>query len=152
MPRQLTFWLALTTAGMLPLAASGQEQEQNPEQEPEATEEAAGPTFTDYIEVSPAFVTHIGESAERPNYLKADVSLRVATETARAAIETHMPRLRHELVMLFGEQTDLEALSTPAGQEELRSEARARINNVLEEQQTGEQVVDVLFTTFVIQR
>ncbi len=108
--------------------------------------------FTDYIEMQPAFVTHVGEPSERVRYLKADVSLRVNTETARAAIETHMPRLRHELVMLFGEQTDLDTLSSPDGQQLLRETARDRLNQVLEEQHTGETVTDVLFTSFVVQR
>lgn len=110
------------------------------------------PSYTAYVEMTPAFVTHVGPPAERPAYLKTDISLRVATETAAAAIEAHMPRLRHELVMLLGEQDDLEPLSSAEGQKALREEARARLNVVLEEQRTGEQVTDVLFSTFVIQR
>lgn len=110
------------------------------------------PGYTAYIDMPPAFVTHVGPPAERPSYLKTDISLRVATETAAAAINAHMPRLRHELVMLFGEQDDLDRLSSAEGQRALRDAARERINKVLEEQRTGEQVTDVLFSTFVIQR
>ena len=63
-----------------------------------------------------------------------------------------MPRLRHELVMLFGEQTDLDQLSSMDGQQALREEATKRINGVLEEQQTAETITGVLFTEFVVQR
>lgn len=130
----------------LPFSALAQE-------EPGADESSEdAPAFTNYLEMTPSFVTHVGEASERLKYLKADVSLRVNSETAGAAIETHMPRLRHELVMLFGEQTDLETLSSPDGQQAIREEARNRLNQVLEQQRTGEQIVDVLFTTFVIQR
>jgi flagellar FliL protein len=63
-----------------------------------------------------------------------------------------MPRLRHELVMLFGEQTDTGRLNSMEGQEALREEAKQRINAVLEEQQTGERIAGVLFTEFVVQK
>jgi flagellar FliL protein len=63
-----------------------------------------------------------------------------------------MPRLRHELVMLFCEQTDTGRLNSMEGQEALREEAKQRINAVLEEQQTGERIAGVLFTEFVVQK
>ena len=146
MNRYPAFWTSLILAIALPLSAAAQD-------EPDPEEAGNGaPAFTEYVEMKPSFVTHVGEPSERLKYLKADVSLRVNSETARAAIETHMPRLRHELVMLFGEQADLETLSSPEGQQAVREEARTRLNQVLEQQQTGEQITDVLFSTFVIQR
>lgn len=147
MNRPITLWLSLLLTAALSLPALAADEEESPEAEDETTE-----NYTEYVEMTPSFVTHVGEPSERPAYLKADVSLRVGTETAKAAIETHMPRLRHELVMLFGEQTNLDVLSGTEGQQALRQEARDRMNQVLEQQQTGEQIVDVLFTSFVIQR
>lgn len=144
MKRLLVRLSALYLASLL-LASVAVAQAETPT-EPEA------PRFTAYVDMAPAFVTHVGPPAERPSYLKTDITLRVATETAEAAIETHMPRLRHELVMLFGEQQDLDTLSSSEGQRSLREEAITRINAVMEEQQTDEQITDVLFTTFVIQR
>ncbi|RMJ02627.1 flagellar basal body-associated protein FliL-like protein [Marinobacter litoralis] len=109
-------------------------------------------SVTDYIEMKPAFVTHVGKPGNKINYLKAAVTLRASSESVRPAVEAHTPRLRHELVMLFGEQTDLDTLSSMEGQQALREEATRRINGVLEEQQTGEQITGVLFTEFVVQR
>ncbi|KEF30211.1 Flagellar biosynthesis protein FliL [Marinobacter nitratireducens] len=63
-----------------------------------------------------------------------------------------MPRLRHELVMLFGEQTSTDSLTTMEGQQALREEAKKRINKVLEDQHTGESITGVLFTEFVVQK
>ena len=95
-------------------------------EEDEDSEAASG--ITDYIEMDPAFVTHVGEPSDRVTYLKAEVTLRASAETTRPAVEAHMPRLRHELVMLFGEQTDIDRLSSPEGQQALRDEALKRIN------------------------
>ncbi|HTN34996.1 MAG TPA: flagellar basal body-associated FliL family protein [Marinobacter sp.] len=114
--------------------------------------EAEAPGVTDYIAMNPPFVTHVGKSGNRIIYLKASVSLRASSANVRPAVEAHMPRLRHELVMLFGEQTDIDQLTSTEGQQLLREEAKNRINQVLEEQQTGESITGVLFTEFVVQK
>lgn len=122
------------------------------EEEAEETGEPQEATITDYIEMDPSFVTHVGEPGNKLTYLKASVTLRASKETTRPAVEAHMPKLRHELVMLFGEQTDADQLATSDGQTALREEAKQRINAVLEEQQTGEEITGVLFTEFVVQK
>ena len=132
---------------MIALPATAQDEE---ESEEAAAEEESG--VTDYISMDPAFVTHVGTPGTKPTYLKAAVSLRANSASVRPAVDAHMPRLRHELVMLFGEQTDAERLTSMEGQEALREEAKQRINAVLEEQQTGESIAGVLFTEFVVQK
>lgn len=123
-------------------------------QDEESDEEAEAETekVTDYIEMEPSFVTHVGAPGNKVTYLKVAVTIRASAESTRPAVEAHMPRLRHELVMLFGEQTDADKLSSNEGREALREEATKRINQVLEEQQTGESITGVLFTEFVVQR
>ncbi|MDX1558629.1 MAG: flagellar basal body-associated FliL family protein [Marinobacter sp.] len=132
---------------MIAFPAAAQDAE---ETEEAAAEEESG--VTDYISMDPAFVTHVGKPGTKPTYLKAAVSLRANSASVRPAVDAHMPRLRHELVMLFGEQTDAERLTSMEGQEALREEAKQRINAVLEEQQTGESIAGVLFTEFVVQK
>lgn len=123
------------------------------EEAAQAEEESSKePGITDYISMEPSFVTHVGSPGSKLTYLKAAVSLRASQQTTRPAVEAHMPRLRHELVMLFGEQTDTDKLTTMDGQQALRDEAKLRINGVLEEQQTGEAITGVLFTEFVVQK
>lgn len=117
-----------------------------------AEEEPEERGITDYIEMEPDFVTHVGEPGNKVIYLKAAVTLRASRESTRPAVEAHMPRLRHELVMLFGEQLDVDLLTSQQGQQTLREEAAMRINAALEEQQTGERIADVLFTEFVVQQ
>ena len=146
--------LLLIIALTLPISQIGFAQEENADEEQaeEQTEESETPTVTDYIAMDPPFVTHVGKPDNSLVYLKAAVTLRASSAGTRPVVETHMPRLRHELVMLFGQQTDVDAMTSNAGQNALREEAKKRINKVLEEQQTGEQVADVLFTEFVVQR
>lgn len=146
-PKHLLLALLIT----LPLASVTFAQEDE-EAEQEEQQEEQEPGITDYIEMDPPFVTHVGEPGTKLTYLKAAVTIRASRETTRPAVEAHMPRLRHELVMLFGEQTDTDRLSGNEGQQALREEATSRINAVLEEQQTGESITGVLFTEFVVQK
>ncbi|WP_166262227.1 flagellar basal body-associated FliL family protein [Marinobacter salicampi] len=112
----------------------------------------ATPKTTIYVDMKPAFITHVGKSDNKLTYLKADVTLRTSSEAAEDAVNAHMPRLRHELVMLMGNSTDVDELSSPAGQQDLRERAKSAINEVLAQQQLEVQVDDVLFTSFVVQR
>lgn len=121
-------------------------------QESDAEEVGEETGVTDYIAMEPEFVTHVGAPGNKVTYLKAAISLRASSAAVRPAVEAHMPRLRHELVMLFGEQTDTDRLTSMEGQQALREEAKKRINQVLEEQQTGEAITGVLFTEFVVQK
>ncbi|HEV8078015.1 MAG TPA: flagellar basal body-associated FliL family protein, partial [Marinobacter sp.] len=100
--------------------------------------ELKSPALTDYISLEPAFVTHIGPPGGKLSYLKASVSLRANAKTTRPVVDAHMPRIRHELVLLFGEQSDVDALTQPNTQQALATEATTRINQVLENQHTGE--------------
>jgi flagellar FliL protein len=120
--------------------------------ESEESVESTEPTITDYISLEPAFVTHIGPAGGKLSYLKTSVSLRANASTTRPAVESHMPRIRHELILLFGEQSDVDALTRPDTQQALATEAAARINKALENQHTGEAVSGVLFTEFVVQK
>ena len=149
LPKPVLTLIFLLFFSLASLPAVSQE-EKKPEQEEEVSQEESG--FTDYISMDPAFVTHVGPADTKPTYLKAAVTLRARSASTRPALETHMPRLRHELVMLFGEQTDTERLTSTEGQQALREEAKRRINAVLEEQQTGESIAGVLFTEFVVQK
>lgn len=139
------FLILLCLLPAIPAATAAQEEEA----ETEAAQEA---TITDYIEMDPSFVTHVGKPGDKLTYLKASVTIRASKESTRPAVEAHMPRLRHELVILFGEQTDADRLATGDGQAALREEAKQRINAVLAEQQTSETITGVLFTEFVVQK
>lgn len=145
-PSLLTLIFLLCSALAWPVSA--QDEEETQAEDEEETEER----ITDYIAMKPAFVTHIGQPGNKISYLKAAVTIRASAETTRPAIEAHMPRLRHELVMLFGEQTDPAWVDSMEGRQALVEQATSRINQVLEEQQTDEAITSVIFTEFVVQR
>ena len=102
-----------------------------------------------YVALEPALVVNISHGA-RSRFLQVEAQLKVSDPEHAAAIQRHSGAIRHQLILLFSDQS-AESLLTSAGKEQLRAEALAAIQRVLE-QTTGRQVVDALyFTHFVVQ-
>ncbi len=104
--------------------------------------------------MTPTFVVNFGTTG-RIGYLKTDVTLRVSAQ-AVAAVERHMPALRHELIMLLSGQS-AEALAgsgAARGAAARGTASRAQGDRGGRRQrrpaQTG--VQDLLFTSFILQR
>lgn len=131
--------IALLPALALAKAKSGEEGKEGP---------ARG---FEYIALTPGFIVSFGTEG-RVGYLKADVSLRVATPAA-AAVELHMPAIRHELIMLLSRQPP-EVLAAQDKREALRLEALEHLRKFLEEagKVKPEEIQDLLFTSFFTQR
>lgn len=121
---------------------------------PTLAEEEGEAELVQYIDMQPSFVLNYGEPAQRRlKYVKADLSLRVDTRPAAAAVEHHMPALRNIIVLLFSRQS-VETMNDNAKREELRQQAMAEIKAFLKEEEgeQGEEMVkDLFFTNFVTQ-
>ena len=105
-----------------------------------------------YYEMRPTFITNFGPvDTPRLMYLKAYVSLRVPAGKGQLAADTHLPALRNELVLLLS-RLDEDAVVTSEGREDVRQEAKAALNRVLEQEEGAALIEDLLFTNFIVQR
>lgn len=104
-----------------------------------------------YIEMLPPFVLNFGGVKSKLRYLKTDISVRVNTASAAAAVEKHMPGLRNEMVLLLSRQTD-EVMFDNVKREELRQQALTAAQDYLKKETNEPMVEDLLFTSFVVQR
>jgi flagellar FliL protein len=115
-------------------------------------EEEADLPKPQYYTLRPSFVANFGESStKRLKFIKADVSVRVFSEDAISAIMGHDALVRHQVVMILSAQTE-ESLATSSGQELLRQDILEKVKAVLKEETGKEQVDELLFTSFVVQR
>ena len=114
----------------------------------EPAEDAAA-TQTLYYALTPAMVGNYG-SGERLKYYKADVALRISSKEVEDRVKHHEPLIRHQLVMLFSQQTD-ETLSGPEAKEQLRQEALRQVREVLEQEEGKPLIDDLLFNNLIIQ-
>ncbi len=116
-----------------------------------AEEENKGPTVQ-YHSLSPAFVTNIGDpDAKKLKFVKTDISLKVMSNEAISAIQSHDPLIRHTIVMMLNKQVD-EEITVLDGQETLRLKMLEQVNAALKEETGKNHIDDLLFTTFIVQR
>jgi len=105
-----------------------------------------------YYWLGPSFVSNY-DGAGRLKYLKTDISVRMEPGTA-AMIDRHLPYLRNRMVVLLAAQIE-ENLTSTEGKESLRLQALGEIREALdflEGPGSGERVMNIYFTGFVIQR
>jgi flagellar protein FliL len=120
-------------------------------QEEEGEEEEAGPRARAiYIPLKPPFVVNYG-GVGRLRYLKAELSVRVASAGGANSIRHHMPYIRNQLILLFSKQSE-QTLDTQEGKEMLRQEALLAIHSLLEEEDGESELVDVYFNQLVLQK
>jgi flagellar FliL protein len=83
-------------------------------------------------------------------YLQTDITLQVADQAQIEEIKLQMPRVRSRLLTLLSNQS-ADTLSTAADKKRLTKDIMAQVNQPFYPKGKPQQVVDVLFTTFVIQ-
>ena len=105
-----------------------------------------------YLPIKPVFIVNYG-GAGRLRYLKTEMSVRLATTDAANAVREHLPYVRNNLVMLLAAQTN-ETVSSQEGKEKILTDAREAIRKIItaETKIPPEDVVDVYFNTFIVQK
>lgn len=104
--------------------------------------------YVNYIEMKP-FVTNFG-GVGKTRFLKCDITIQVASESAHHAVNHHTAQIRNDLVFLLSAQTD-ETVSTVEAQQQLAKEALKIVQNVLVVEEGEAFVSDLFFTSFVVQ-
>ena len=115
-------------------------------------EEDEAPVKAQYYALKPSFVANFGDTtAKRLKFIKADISVMAYSNEAISAVMDHNSLIRHQVVMSLSAQSE-ESLATTEGQEALRVGLLEKVKQVLEEETGKEQIADLLFTCFVVQR
>ncbi|MCF6781926.1 flagellar basal body-associated FliL family protein [Stutzerimonas stutzeri] len=103
-----------------------------------------------YETLMPAFVVNFSNTGGRQRYMQVSVALMSRDQAALDALKEHMPLLRNQLVMLFSSQ-EFASLTTPVGQEMLRQQATASVQELAQREIGKPAIEQVLFTNFVLQ-
>lgn len=114
-----------------------------------------------YMALEPPFVVNL-QGEGRARYMQVKVQVMSHNPAVMAAIQEHMPPIRHAMIMLLAHQ-DAKTMYDVQGREQVRQEALATLRRVLKEQAgIDENTTDeegnplpgleaVYFTDFVIQ-
>lgn len=120
--------------------------------DPEDGEAGSGMANLAYYSLGPSFITNY-DGAGRLKYLKTDVTVRIQPGSA-LMLDRHLPYIRNRLVTLFSAQLE-ENLTSVQGKEKLRADALNEIKqalDLLERPGASSQLINLYFTSFVIQR
>ncbi|MDB6062614.1 MAG: flagellar basal body-associated protein FliL-like protein [Verrucomicrobiaceae bacterium] len=113
--------------------------------------EGAATSSSEYLDIKPALITNYGGPGPI-HFIKVEIALRVGKDPeAGLKVAHHMPHIRHELVMLFSRQTE-DSIGTMEGKEQLRKDALAAVQKVVQEEEGKPIVEDLLFNNFIVQR
>ncbi|MEW7979096.1 MAG: flagellar basal body-associated FliL family protein [Candidatus Sedimenticola endophacoides] len=108
----------------------------------------APPPKTAYHSLSPSLISNLQGQRK---YVRCDIQLMTKGEDKLELIKQHDPAIRHELLMLLGDQAAAD-LKTPKGKEALRKQALEAVNRVLAELTEEQKLVkDLFFTSFFVQ-
>jgi len=102
-----------------------------------------------YYNVQPEFVVNL-KPPSRDEFLMVELAIAAYDQDQLDTIDDNMPELRHELLMLFGRQKSQD-LRSEEGKAELRTEAIAIIDSLVEKHFGPAPVNDVFLTRFVMQ-
>ena len=84
------------------------------------------------------------------HYLQVGLTVKILQTKVNEEIKKQMPEIRNRLLLLLSSKKPSE-ISTAAGKQQLSTEITNEIKESLAEESMREEIIDVLFTSFVIQ-
>ncbi|MFK7733972.1 MAG: flagellar basal body-associated FliL family protein [Pseudomonadales bacterium] len=102
-----------------------------------------------YVYMKPEFISNFIIDG-RSRYMKIEVVAMTRDDDVVLAMETHMPTVRNQLVMLFG-NTDYDSLKTHEGKLALQQAALTEVQTVMKKELGKEGVEKILLMDFVLQ-
>ena len=101
-----------------------------------------------YYAIDPPLVVNF-EDGSVVRFLQISMEIMAHDQKAIDSVQKNIPLIRNNLLLLMSNR-DYQSLMSRDGKEKLRAEALAEVKNV-QKKQGGEDVDDVLFTSFVVQ-
>jgi len=102
-----------------------------------------------YVKLGDSFVVNF-LAGDQIRYLQVTIEVMTHDPNTPGAIETHLPVIRNNLVMLFS-GLDYKTLSSVEGKQKIREEALHEVQKILKKRTGGGSIDDLYFTSFVMQ-
>ena len=115
-----------------------------------ADEEEVVSKASAYVSLGDSMVLNLSNDNSRLTFLQVKADVLIADEDAKDLIKTHIPAIRHELIVLLSEQKAGD-MKTAAKREEIRKTATAQVQALMQELADSQEVSDVLFSSFLVQ-
>ncbi|MFT4650196.1 MAG: flagellar FliL protein [Polaribacter sp.] len=105
---------------------------------------------TAYISLGAPLVLNLSSQGSRITFLQLTADVLINDSSSEAIITTHIPAMRHQLIVLLSEQ-NATAMKSSSKREEIRKQAATKIQALVAELSNNEDIGDVLFSSFLVQ-
>jgi len=103
-----------------------------------------------YISLGNAMVLNLTNKKSRLTFLQLKADVLIADEDSKSVVESHIPAIRHQLILLLSEQS-VQDMKSSSKREEIRMKATTQIQELLAKLAGTNDIEDVLFSSFLVQ-
>ena len=114
-----------------------------------ASEESPAPKSSAYVSLGDPMVLNLS-GTRRLTFLQISADVLISDSDAQETVKTHVPAIRHSLIMLLSEQKASD-IKSPQKREEIRQQATARVRSLIADLSGNDDVSDVLFSSILVQ-
>ena len=114
-----------------------------------ADDEAEARAASAYISLGDPMVLNLSGS-RRLTFLQLSADVLVSDSDAEETIKTHVPAIRHNLIMLLSEQKAGD-IKSPARREEIRLQATSQVQALIADLSGSAVVSEILFSSILVQ-
>lgn len=119
-------------------------------QEKEEEAEEVAKTDIAYVSLGDALVLNLRSSRNRLTFLQISADILIRDDNAEEIITTHIPAIRHSLIVLLSEQY-ADDIKSPDKREKIRQQATMQVKELIASLSGNEDVSEVLFSSILVQ-
>ncbi len=119
-------------------------------EEAEAEDEKTSDKTSAYISLGDSMVLNLSSDKSRLTFLQLKADVVISDSNAEDIIKTHIPAIRHELIVLLSEQKARDMKSAKK-REEIRKIATTQVQQLMLDLADNSDVTDILFSSFLVQ-
>jgi len=114
-----------------------------------AEDEAKASTISAYVSLGDPMVLNLS-GPKRLTFLQISADVLVSDSDSETTIKTHVPAIRHSLIMLLSEQKAGD-IKSPARREEIRQQATSQVQALIADLSGSQDVSEILFSSILVQ-
>ncbi len=113
-------------------------------------DEDAPKTNSAYVSLGKALVLNLSSQKKKISFLQISADALIDDDSHLELVEAHIPAMRHTLIVLLSEQSDVDMKSSTK-REELRQQATGQVKELITELTGQDLVSDLLFSNILVQ-
>lgn len=114
-----------------------------------AEEEAPAPSSA-YVSLGEPMVLNLTSNSKRLTFLQISADVLVSDSDIEETIKTHVPAIRHSLIILLSEQNAGD-IKSPSKREEIRKQATTQVQALIADLSGAKEKTEILFSSILVQ-